>query len=175
MEREYESTQAKAGKVLGVDRRTIIDWLGRGAPGKTDNGYDIEALRKWRDENISKTAAEEEFEAAGGVDIQQAITALKLRKLIAEVLDAEAKARLKQFDVTVKTQDVVHMDDVDNWVSGFLTELRRLHLRLIKEMSAGYPANTRKKIQDDLEQRTSLILRSLEGFATRTTEIRDES
>lgn len=178
MDRQYESTIAKTAKVFGVNSRTIREWLERGAPGKTKDGYDIEAIRNWRELNLKQPSGNSEIEAIAGAvadDIQQAVAALKLRKLIAEVLEVEAKAELKQFDVTQKTQEVVHLDDVDNWVSGLLTELRRLILRLPKEMSAGYPVKTRRKIEEDLELRMSLILRSLEGYATRSTELRDGS
>ena len=36
---------------LAVSRRTIQDWFAAGCPGRSDEGYDLEAIRAWREAN----------------------------------------------------------------------------------------------------------------------------
>ena len=158
----------QVAKAIGVDRHTVKEWMAEGAPAKSEYGYDIEAIKKWR--AITKTL---HFNSDGDdQDEEESVNRLKYRKLLAEVLEVEAKAAIKAYEAEQTTKDVVHLDDVNLWVSQFLTELRRLHLRVPKEMSAGYPKEFRGDLEKDLTDRLTLVLRSLHGFATRSNEVR---
>lgn len=42
-------TQGQAAKVLGVDRRTLIDWMLKPGFPNSDAGFDTKAIRKWAD------------------------------------------------------------------------------------------------------------------------------
>ncbi len=43
-----ETTQDAASAALGVNRRTLREWLANGAPGRPGH-YDVDAIAKWRD------------------------------------------------------------------------------------------------------------------------------
>lgn len=170
----YVSTQLEVAKAIGVGKHTVKEWLAEGAPVKTSQGYDVEAIRNWRALTKTNSYVEEEGETEEIEDpnAEASIGELKRRKLLAEVLEVEAKAILKAYEAEQTTKDVVHLDDVNLWVSQMLTELRRLHLRVPKEMAAGYPKEFRAELEKDLADRFTLVLRSLHGYAIRTSEIR---
>jgi len=44
------ATMAEAAEALGINKSTLATWISQGAPGRTDNGFDVQAIRAWRDE-----------------------------------------------------------------------------------------------------------------------------
>jgi phage terminase Nu1 subunit (DNA packaging protein) len=49
--RQMLPTVADVAKSFGVSRRTVHDWIGAGCPGKGESGFDVEAIRTWREAN----------------------------------------------------------------------------------------------------------------------------
>lgn len=148
--------------VIGVNRRTVLEWLRAGAPGKRDGGYDVDAIRVWREENrqqVEKTPED--------------VAELLYRRKKADADLYEAKAQREQHRVLVETEDVVHLDDVEVFISQMFTEFRRLLSRIPKEMSAGYADAIRHELEKDLNDRLNLALRALHGYCTRVVELRD--
>ena len=121
----------------------------RGAPSKDSSGrYDIEAITAWRDVHRPAPTKTDDM------------SALEYRRKKADAELYEAKAKREMHRVLVETEDVVHLDDVDAFVSNMFTELRRLLNRVPKEMSAGYADEVRHEIEKDLSDRLDLVLRA---------------
>lgn len=147
---------------LGVNRRTVYEWLRSGAPGKDSSGrYDIDEIAAWRD--VHRPAATK----------TEDMSVLEYRRKKADAELYEAKAKREMHRVLVETEDVVHLDNVDAFISQMFTELRRLLHRVPKEMSAGYADDVRHEIEKDLNDRLDLALRALHGYCTRVVELRD--
>lgn len=176
MEREYEPTQSRAANVLGVHRRTLIEWIERGAPDKTLEGYDIGALRAWADLNSRVSAGPGWSDDEGDIDgaeYKQRLEMAKLRKMEGEAAKVNAEAELKAFLAKQTTQDVVHLDDVEQFLALFFGEARRVLMRIPQEMKNGYPEAIRRDLEDDLQSRLAMALRTISGYARRVTDLRE--
>jgi phage terminase Nu1 subunit (DNA packaging protein) len=174
MKREYEPTQQKAALALGVDRRTLREWLDRGAPDKGEHGYDIESIRNWHSLNVRSDQS-----SGDDSDLNEEQQGLKARYELARVLKVEGEARkvaaeaeIKEFTAQQTTQDVVHLDDVEQFMALFFGEFRRVLMRIPKEMKNGYPESIRRDLEEDLEGRLGIALRTASGYARRLSDLR---
>lgn len=162
-EPRYVETADEVAARAGVHRRTVMEWLSAGAPPATDAGYDVEAILAWR--QVTRRG--------GGPTDDTDLTEWKVRRLIAEARDAEAKARLREFDADKTTEDVVHLDQVEQFLAGLFTEFRRQLARVPKQMAPSFPEEYRQQIQDELADQLDLIGKSMQGYCLRVTELRD--
>lgn len=48
----FAKTISQVALFLDVGERVIYRWLSSGAPGKTEKGYDLQAIRSWRGRNL---------------------------------------------------------------------------------------------------------------------------
>ena len=167
MTSEYQPTQAKAANALGVNRRTLYEWIEKGAPDKTEQGYDITAIRIWRERN---SPAQERSEDEDGERER-----LRDLKLAGEAKKVNAEAEIKEFQARQMTEDVVHLDDVKRFLNLFFSESSRQFLRIPQEMKNGYPQEMRRDLEDDVQARIEMALRSMAGFAQRIVELRDDN
>tara|TARA_A100001391_G_scaffold126198_3_gene86316 strand:+ start:1475 stop:2005 length:531 start_codon:yes stop_codon:yes gene_type:complete len=166
----YVSTMQDVASALGVNRHTVKEWLAEGAPGKGPEGYDVEAILTWR--TISKSSTSSSIE--GIDDDGQGPEEWKFRKLIAEAREKEAKAKIAEFEAQKTTEDVVHLDDVERFLSLVFAEARRVLKRIPKEMKPGYAEDLREAIGQDLDDRLDIALRTLSGYCRRVTRMREE-
>ncbi|MEM6979632.1 MAG: hypothetical protein AAF539_08165 [Planctomycetota bacterium] len=164
----FVSTQAEVAEALGVNRHTVKDWIAAGAPGKTDDGdYDVVAILTWQQINRPTGPDISDVDAA-------TLEKWKIRKLIAEAREREAKARIAEFEAQKTTEDVVHLDDVERFLSLVFAEARRVLKRIPKEMKPGYHESIRSTIETDLDDRLDIALRTLAGYCRRITRMREE-
>ncbi len=167
---QYVDTQADVAAALGVDRHTVKDWLAQGAPHKTSAGYDVKAIAEWRELN-KRTASELPEIDKSEFAVRMAIA--KLRRAEGEALWAESEGKLKEHEVRKTTSDIVHLDDVEMALNIMFGELRRVLLRIPKEMKNGYPEELQHTIDEDLEARLSIALRAAAGLFRRITDLRE--
>ena len=172
---QFVSTQQAVATAIGVDRHTVKQWLGEGAPGKTSKGYDIAAIAEWRDLNKRKYGDDwRDIEGISEDEYKARMSIARLRKAEGEALKYESEARIKEHEAQKTTEDVVHLDDVERFMAGVFAETRRLLNRLPMEMKNGYPEEIRDALAQDLESRLSIVLRTMSGYCRRVVDLRDE-
>lgn len=170
----YVKTQREVASALGVNRHTVKEWLAEGAPGLVDGTYSIDAIRQWRE--VHKKGSE--TSDIGGITRQafdQRMLAAKLDKIESEARIKAAEARIKEFEAKRKTDTIVHLDDVERFLSLMFAETRRVLSKIPIEMKMGYPEAMRDALADDLESRHNMALRTMSGYCRRITEIRGQS
>jgi phage terminase Nu1 subunit (DNA packaging protein) len=171
--REYAKSYAEAANALGVNPRTVREWVERGAPGKGEQGYDIEALRTWQQIHGRPHSVSGEDDSEDQGELQERLEIAKVRKTEGEARKVQAEADIKEFEAKQRTQDVVHLDDVEQFLALFFGEARRVIMRIPKEMKNGYPEAMRRDLEEDLEARLSIALRTISGYARRVSDIRE--
>jgi phage terminase Nu1 subunit (DNA packaging protein) len=169
---QFVETQADVAIAMGVNRHTVKEWLQQGAPRKTSAGYDIHAITEWR--NLHKRTSD----PTKDLDIPQEefarrLLMAKLRRAEGEAIRAESEGKIKNHEALKTTEDVVHLDDVERFLSSFFGETRRVLMRIPKEMKNGYPEDLRQDLADDLEARLSIALRTMAGYCRRVTDLRE--
>lgn len=170
-EPQFVETQADVAIALGVNRHTVKEWLQQGAPRKTSLGYDLDAIKAWR-ELHKKPNAGPELEI-GQEEFAKRLLMAKLRRAEGEALRAESEGKIKDHEARKTTEDVVHLDDVERFLASFFGETRRVLMRIPKEMKNGYPEELRQDLADDLEARLSIALRTMAGYCRRVTDLRE--
>lgn len=92
----HVKTVAELAQGFGVAPRTIKDWLTRGATSRTDQGYDVLAIARWRNEyllqQINQPQSADADEALKRVKTKR--EELKLRREEHEVLDTRDVQRV---------------------------------------------------------------------------------
>lgn len=166
-EERFVDSQAKVARAIGVDRHTIKEWMGEGAPGKTSQGYDVQAITEWRELNKRTPIV------IGDAEFEIRMANAKLRKLEGEALKAESEGQIKEHEVKKTTQDVVHLDDVEQFLSLHFGETRRVLMRIPTDMKNGYPENMRQDLEDDIKSRLEIALRTISGNARRLADVRE--
>lgn len=148
-------TQALAIRFFDVNRSTFQEWLGRGCPGSSETGYDLQAIMKWK----SARNHDPEALAASSEERQD----WRQRKLEADTIAAEGKAELLRMEVAEKAGELVSLQKVvRNWNIGMLRVKSRLEATP-DEMQMTFPAETRAQNYIDFE---NLIERLLTEMAS---------
>lgn len=165
-------TMGEVGELLGTDRRTVGEWIKASGILKGEDGWDVDEIATWRETNMNAKLPTGDGATPGSMAerMQQA----KLKKLENEAIEAEAKARIRVHEADKQTENIVHLDDVERFLSGVFSEARRVFKRIPKEMSSGYPADLRQSLESDIDARIDIALRTLSGFCRRVTDLREE-
>jgi phage terminase Nu1 subunit (DNA packaging protein) len=164
---QYVDSQQAVANALGVDRHTVKDWIAEGAPKKTSAGYDVRAIAAWR-ELYKKTTTQH-------IDVEEyqiRMLTAKLLRAEGEAMRAQSEGKLKQHEVRQTTTDIVHLDDVEMLLNIIFGEIRRILARIPKEIRNGYPEEFRNTLEEDLDARLSIALRSISGQCRRITDLR---
>jgi hypothetical protein len=109
--RKFVKTRAALAAALGVSPVTLSLWVARGAPGKTKLGYSVEAMRKWREENIGPSYLPKRTEGeshAGSPSDKQ-----RLEKAQAD--QREALAALAALKLSIERGEYRSLKDVEEW------------------------------------------------------------
>lgn len=168
---QFVETQMEVASALGVNRHTVKEWLQQGAPRKTSSGYDVVAIKEWR--ALHKREAEQPELEISNDEFAKRLLMAKLRRAEGEALRAESEGKIKDHEAKKTTEDIVHLDDVERFLSQLFAEARRILLRIPMEMKNGYPEEMRQPLADDLEGRLSIALRTLSGACRRVTDVRE--
>jgi len=168
---QFVDSQAEVAARLGVNRHTVKEWLSEGAPRKTSAGYDIHAIEEWR--ALHKRPGSQPDLEISQDEFARRLLMAKLRKAEGEAIRAESEGKIKNHEALKTTEDVVHLDDVERFLSLFFGETRRGLMRIPKEMKNGYPEELRQDLRDDLEARLAIALRTMAGYCRRITDLRE--
>jgi hypothetical protein len=125
----------------------------------------FEAIDKWR-----QTLRPHQGNAA--IDDESVLTARR-EKLVAEADKKKSEALIERHKAMLLESNVCTLEQVDQFMSGFMTEARTMLTRLPEEAAAGFPANIRRQIEEDLVARVDLILRALHGHSQSTAQIKE--
>lgn len=157
------SKEAVAGH-FGVHPRTVGVWISSGCPGKADGEYDVGAIAKWRSENLEPPPG-----TTKNADKQE----LEMRLLAADVAKREAEAAIKQHEKLKKTEDVVHIHDVELYLTSLFTEGRRKLCKIPEVLPMGFPEHLRPAIKEELEKQLEIWLRWMANKAATVSEIKE--
>lgn len=156
---EHCNTISEAAQAIGVDERTLKTWLSKGAPKKSESGYDVEAIKKWREFNgqqiHSVAETDEEYE--------RRLHNAKLEKLEGESAKVNAEAVLKQYQVREVAEDLLLKLEVSNDFAEALTGFSSGLQKIPAQMAAGYAPELQDRLKKDLQDRLELELRALRG------------
>jgi len=168
----FVETQHEVAVALGVNRHTVKEWLQQGAPRKTSQGYDVDAIHEWRLAH-KRSTDQPDLGNLSQEDFARRLLIAKLRRAEGEALRAESEGKIKDHEARKTVEDVVHLDDVERFLASFFAETRRVVMRIPKEMQNGYPEEMRADLHDDLEQRLMIALRTMAGYCRRVTDLRE--
>ena len=123
----FASTQGELARIFGVSRVTIMDWVQRGAPRKTGKGWDVEAMRSWREENMRPA------QWTGGTDHVRSSGSDEARLLKAQADEREAKAALADLKLKLERGEIVPRKVMDDHDAAVASYFRRWALGLSKD------------------------------------------
>lgn len=153
-------TYADVAARYKVHRDTVRrDWKAAGMPKLPAT---FESLDRWKATLKSKPATE-----------SNRITEAREAKMIAEASKREAEALIARHKARLLEDNIVSLEQVDHFLSLFLTEARMMLTRLPEEVASGYPGKIRHSLEEDLKARIDLILRALHGHAQTHAQIKE--
>lgn len=159
---EPATTQDEVANHFGVNRRTFAEWLAAGCPGKVKGAYDLAAITAWRALNRPEQPPKD-----------QSRVELELRLLAADVAKREAEAAIKQHEKIKKTEDVVHINDVELYLTSLFTEGRRKLMKIPEVLPMGFPESLRPAIKEECEKQLEIWLRWMANKAATVSEIKE--
>ena len=142
---KWAKSSQSAAKALGVSRAAVASWLARGAPGKTRRGYDVEALKSWRDANL-ETAHRVRVSTDYGADLQ------RLKRAQADL--AELKFQIQRGDYVLRS-DVLR-ENCEKFFS-----IRQAFMALPRSAAPSLFGQELAKIEELLEYKVRNILERL--------------
>lgn len=158
----YVKTQTDVANEMGVSLSAIRKWCQRsvpmpGKPGK----YCIEEIKAWHEETFRRSPEKDQEKRGDAQESGKSSKSDQQRLLRAQADKEEALASIKKRQDRVEDGGLAHQEDVDRFISEFLSEARRLFGRLPVEASAKLPVRMRIEIKEDLEKRVNIVLNQL--------------
>lgn len=126
----YVTTQGQLGDALGISPSGVKYYLRRGAPGKTAQGYDVEAIREWRDSNVEAPRGGGKA-APGGEDGGGD----RERLLKAQADERRAKADLAALKLAIERGDYLAKSEVEEWDRARISIVKRGLLGLGRQVA----------------------------------------
>jgi len=143
-------TIREVAAALNVSEVAVKAWLRAGAPAKTPTGYDVEAIRKWREANLNPSN-----NAKHGGSLHDA----KLAKTLVEtrILELEEK----------KTRgDLITMADAQGMIRSALMPFRDALIgvsdSLAERVNPGDPEHARKELEAWKDRTMTTIRRAMD-------------
>lgn len=156
-------TQKEVAGHFDVTLDTIRNWRARTPPMPGKQGhYDLEQIAEWKEKTFRQPRDSRREDAATLKRVE--ILNYDARIQAAKAEAAERKNQLEQ-------AQIVRLDDVEQFVSEFLSEARRQVLRIPRDMKQGYPENLRKQIEEDLRERLEIYLKGMHAYMLRLEEL----
>jgi hypothetical protein len=138
----HASTVDQVAKFLGLARRQVDNYLARGAPGKTIDGYDLSAMVAWCKENIWLPKA------------TSAKADLETEKLKNDVAASRIKVLKEAGLVITREAATAAMEQAFNVVR---TKLEGLG----DELATTVPPEHRDEVRRSVKHRVSIMLREM--------------
>lgn len=161
------STIAAAAAAIGVDQRTLKDWLSAGCPGKKNGTYDLDSIRAWRAATRKKAPTQEGDRARW------------------ETRKARAEARTKELELRLRRGQLIRVATAAQIVKQQIAEVRA-HLDQLPDYvctAVKLSAESQRRLRDKTRDKVADLLAALEQSQRRMaaaarregkTEKRDE-
>lgn len=140
--RIYVSTQAQIASILGVTTRAVQNMQADGMPGKQDDGYDIASCVQWY------------LEKKKDSDVNE-------RKKLAEAIDKEKAAALKDLDIQQKSGNLVAVDSTVRFLSREYARVKRKLLSFSSTIAPIIPEDLRGTVISEWDNSIRILLREL--------------
>jgi len=133
----WAKSQVALAEVLGVDRKTIKEWLKiPGNPGKNkDDRYDVEAWREWQAANSYNTTQDQETLVG---DESVTIVGLRAQKLQEEILRLKQDSERLKLANEVERGELITLDEakqvIGNAYSAMIAALRQMKHRISSQV-----------------------------------------
>ena len=151
------ATIAAAARELGVDERTLKTWLGKGCPRGQGGGYDVAAIRAWREANL-KVQRLEPTELRGRAHWEK-------RK-------ARADAKMRELELKLKQRELIEVDVAARVIGQHIAEVKAhlgqlpdFMLSLVK-VPAGQAKQVRERLKGKLNDLCEVLERSMHELTT---------
>lgn len=140
--RIYVKTQAQIALILGVTTRAVQNMHADGMPGKLDEGYDVASCVQWYLEKKKETNVNE-------------------RKKLAEAIDKEKAATLKDLDIEQKRGNLVAVDSTVRFLSREYARVKRKLLAFSSTVAPVIPEDVRGTVIAEWDNSIRILLREL--------------
>lgn len=171
-------TTKEVSEYYEMSHETVrVNWVRGGMPGRPGayRASEITAWLKKTRKRRNDLPAKIRGDASDDGGITSEIDKARAEKVIAESRLAATKAELAAFEARKKMEvGLVNMEDVDAFFSMIFAELRRLLLRLPKQIIGGYPAEIRQQLDEELTERAKMILRAVKARAANMEDTLDD-
>lgn len=152
---------ARLTSFLGVNRKTLRDWVGKGMPEHARGWYDLEAVLKWRGYiGPSRPVGENELETAS----------LQEQKMLADVRYKEAQAELTEYKNAINAGQYIDREIVEAELSRFFVTLktsmrsfpRRVGTRLASQMDPADARNIEAELSETIDKALNQFVNKIE-------------
>lgn len=151
--KRYAKTAREAAEILGQAPHTLEDWIRRSKIEKGPKGYDVQAVKRWRDENMPPPRTKKDDPEATG---DQA------RLLKAQADEREAKAELADLKLQIEKGQYRSIQDIELWDRSRNAVIRRGLLGFPRSISPLLVGLQLKEIESVMMQKVRGLL---EAFA----------
>jgi hypothetical protein len=144
-EPDFVPSVSQAALLLDVQERAIYRWIARGAPGRTEKGYDIAALRAWRGANLEPPRRASRPPTGDAARLLRARA--NEREAIAKLRELEYELQSGKYTLTTRVEahnlELIAMTTraLDEWARSLPPSLagldeRGMYARLVEEARA---------------------------------------
>lgn len=152
--REIAKTQAELANKMGVNRRTVNEWIARGMPVNDDDTYDVGHVRSWREVALAKKSPPKDPD----------IVELTIKEKQYKVANLKHQARSRKLKADEGAKKVYPADQVDDWIITAFTRLKRRIEQWPTEVRVAATATIRDQVRADLAEAVRQLLIEIAGF-----------
>ena len=155
--------QKAAADALGITPRSLRDWMKE--PGFPDcsAGYDIDEIKRWRDDRAKKGS--ELGDQAKKLKVATAAQKLRFEKARADAAEREERAA---------QGNILPRDELETAVAELISLARDRLSGVPKSLSKFLPKTLHRRFQDEATKEVQRILNELADSLDRTLETPDE-
>ncbi len=161
------ATHRAIGEHFGVKLSTVRKWASDGMPGSVGN-YNLNEISVWvainrksKKPHREKKDSELNDEAVRATAIQEIEKAAKL---------GLERKRLERID-RIEEGGLCRLDDVNRFLTEFLTEYRQIQNRMVVDFAAGYGQKLQSSLREDLGARIELMQNQMADWCERLEEV----
>ena len=135
-------TQAQLAQALNVHVRSVRDYLGEGMPAKEEGGFDVGKCFEWYLQEKTQSGVNE-------------------RKKLAEAIDREKAAELKDLDIQRRRGLVIDIDVATRQVSRVYGWLKRQLLEFGPSVAPVIPDGLRDQVMAEWDNKVRVLLHTM--------------
>jgi len=153
--KRYAKTAREAAETLGMARDTVEGWIQRSGLKKGPKGYDVQALKRWRDENMPPPRTKKGDPASPGDSA---------RLLKAQADQREALAALADLKLQIEKGQYRSIQEIEVWDRSRSAIVKRGLLGLPRSLGPLLVGLQAKEIESVLMQKVRGLLEAFAGM-----------